>query len=139
MALDAERLEEMYEAREENRLRPVAELVDGIEAQIDEDLKGGWGDIREEFPDPRDPRRVHISLTVELDSGLMDALDGLEPSQQRVVERELQRRYLSAGFHALSLLDQGRIRIEHLARPGSGATDGAAEAEHPRPDGPAGE
>lgn len=123
MATEPERLEELYQAREGNRVRPHTELVHGIEAQIDEDLKGGWGDIEETYVDDQDPRCVLVSFTVELDPILVTQLDDLDDDERAVVERELQRRYLAAGFRSLALLDEGRVRIGHLVEPGEAPDD----------------
>ena len=120
MVSGPESLERLHQARQENRVHPVRDLVDGIEAQIDEDLTGGWGDMEEEFLDGRDPRRLRIRYTVELDTALTAELDELEPDRLEVVQRELQRRYLDAGFHGLSFVDEGRVSLEYDVGPDAG-------------------
>ena len=117
MTVEPEHLARLQQARQENRVHPLEGLIDQIEAQIDEDLKGGWGDIDEETLDARDPRKVAIGFTVELDPSLVAELDALDDAQRTVVERELQRRYLDAGYAGLELLDEGRVRLEHLTGP----------------------
>lgn len=117
MVVGPERLEQLQQARQENRVHPLEELVAQIEAQIDDDLKGGWGGIQERFLDQRDPRSVLIGFTVELDPTLVTELAELEPESWKVVQRELQRRYLAAGFFGVKLLDEGRVHLEHIIGP----------------------
>ena len=117
MVSGPETLERLHQARQENRVHPFRELIDGIESQIDDDLKGGWGDMEESFVDGRDPRHLLISYTVELDTALSAERDELEPDQLEVVQRELQRRYLDAGFHALRFVDEGRVTLEYEVGP----------------------
>ena len=117
MAIKATRLMELHQARQDSRVQPFEGLIEQIESQLDHDLRGGWGDIREEVLDERDPRSVRLEFTTELDPGVVDELAALGTDDLAVVQRELQRRYLDAGYRSLELLDDGRVRLEHVIGP----------------------
>ena len=66
MATGPEPLERLHQARQENRVHPFRELIDGIEAEIDDDLAGGWGDIEQSFLAGASGFVVKISAPEEL-------------------------------------------------------------------------
>lgn len=117
MVISPDRLEQLHLARLESRLRPFEGLIEQIESQIDHDLRGGWGDVDEHTLDPADPRRVRLEFTTELDLGVEEEIAALEPGERALVEREVRRRYLTAGYRSLTFLDDGRVRLEHVIGP----------------------
>lgn len=121
MVISPDRLEQLHLARLESRLQPFEALIEQVESQIDHDLRGGWGDMEEDVLDPEDPRRVRIELTVELDAGVQQELTALAADDRALVERELRRRYIAAGYRSLTFLDEGRVRLVHVMGPGPGA------------------
>lgn len=121
MVISPDRLEQLHLARLESRLQPFEALIEQVESQVDHDLRGGWGDMEERVLDPEDPRRVRIELTVELDAGVQQELTALTAGDRALVEREVRRRYIAAGYRSLTFLDKGRVRLVHVMGPGPGA------------------
>lgn len=135
MVIGPDRLEQLHLARLESRLRPFERIIEQVESQIDHDLRGGWGDVDDHIPDPQDPRRVQIHFTTELDSDVEEALAALTTEERTVVEQEIRRLYLAAGYRSLTFLDRGRVRLEHVV----GTTAHRSEPTHEADPGPGSE